>query len=133
MANLLEMRPEYVLPWMVVRGAERRGPAGENIVRGGSPAPSMFLVLDSLFSVLSSTQNGHPAATVAPGGRVILGNFHPLNPAREVMDSVLEWNLIHRTEDDMHALFRASPFSTGCSRLLVEQEGIDLVAECVKQ
>ncbi len=70
---------------------------------------------------------------LAPGGRVILGNFHPANPAREFMDSVLEWNLIHRTEEDMNRLFRNSPFNRPCSRVQYEQEGIDLFAECVKQ
>jgi extracellular factor (EF) 3-hydroxypalmitic acid methyl ester biosynthesis protein len=69
---------------------------------------------------------------LAPGGRVILGNFHPSNPAREFMDSVLEWNLIHRTEEDMNRLFKNSPFNQPCSRIQYEGEGIDLFAECVK-
>ena len=37
-----------------------------------------------------------------PGGRIILGNFHPRNPTRALMDHVMNWKLIHRTEDDMH-------------------------------
>ena len=70
---------------------------------------------------------------LAPGGRVILGNFHPLNPARESMNSMLEWDLIHRTGEDMHALVQASAFRSRCSRILFEHEGIDLFAECVKR
>ncbi len=67
-----------------------------------------------------------------PGGRIILGNFHPDNPAKEFMDHVLEWNLIHRTEEDMNRLFLASPFRSPCSRITYEELGIDLFAECVR-
>jgi len=70
---------------------------------------------------------------LAPGGRVILGNFHPKNPAKEFMDSVLEWSLIHRTEEEMNALFKNSPFNRSCTRILFEEQGIDLFAECVKE
>ncbi|MGA9119923.1 MAG: hypothetical protein WB699_11220, partial [Bacteroidota bacterium] len=67
-----------------------------------------------------------------PGGRIILGNFHPDNPAKEFMDHVLEWNLIHRTEEDMHRLFLASPFRSRCTKITFEECRIDLFAECVK-
>jgi extracellular factor (EF) 3-hydroxypalmitic acid methyl ester biosynthesis protein len=70
---------------------------------------------------------------LAPGGRVILGNFHPRNPAKEFMDYVLEWNLIHRTEDDMHRLFLHSPFKRECTKIQFEDEGVNLFAECVKE
>lgn len=69
---------------------------------------------------------------LAPGGRVILGNFHPRNPAKEFMDYVLEWNLIHRTEEDMHRLFFNSPFKRECTRIQFEAEGVNLFAECSK-
>jgi extracellular factor (EF) 3-hydroxypalmitic acid methyl ester biosynthesis protein len=70
---------------------------------------------------------------LSAGGRVILGNFHPKNPAKEFMDSVLEWNLIHRTEEDMNVLFKNSPFGRPCTRIQFEDQGIDLFAECVKE
>ncbi len=69
---------------------------------------------------------------LAPGGRVIIGNFHPRNPAKEFMDYVLEWNLIHRTEDDMHRIFENSAFKRRCSRIQFEGQGVNLFAECVK-
>jgi extracellular factor (EF) 3-hydroxypalmitic acid methyl ester biosynthesis protein len=69
---------------------------------------------------------------LAPGGRVILGNFHPRNPAKEFMDYVLEWNLIHRTEEDMNRLFINSPFGRPCTRIQYEAQGVNLFAECVK-
>ena len=68
-------------------------------------------------------------SVLAPGGRVILGSFHPRNPAKEFMDYVFDWKLIHRTEEDMHRLFRGSAFSKPCSRVLFEEGGIDLFAE----
>lgn len=67
-----------------------------------------------------------------PGGRVILGNFHPRNPTRAMMDHVLEWRLIHRDEADMHRLARASALGTQCTRVLYEPQRIDLFAEIVK-
>jgi SAM-dependent methyltransferase len=67
-----------------------------------------------------------------PGGRVILGNFHPRNGTRAVMDHVLDWKLIHRTEADMDRLYRASAFGRGCTRITYEPQRINLFAECVK-
>ena len=69
---------------------------------------------------------------LAPGGRVILGNFHPQNPAKEFMDYVLDWKLVHRTEEDMHRLFYASTFRKRCTRILFEEGGINLFAECTR-
>jgi extracellular factor (EF) 3-hydroxypalmitic acid methyl ester biosynthesis protein len=67
-----------------------------------------------------------------PGGTVVVGNFHPNNYCKEVMDYVLEWRLIHRSERDMNRLFAASAFACPCSRIELETEGIYLLAECVK-
>ena len=69
---------------------------------------------------------------LAPGGRVILGNFHPRNPMKATMDHVLDWRLIHRTEEDMDRLFQASRFGRTCSNIRLEPEGINLFAECIK-
>ena len=68
-----------------------------------------------------------------PGGRVILGNFHPDNSSRGLMEIVFEWNLIHRTEADMDRLYRASKFGRGCTAIRFEGEGVNLFAECVKR
>ena len=68
-----------------------------------------------------------------PGGRVILGSFHPANPTKALMDHVLEWRPHHRSEDDMHRLFEASRFGSPCSRILFEEQGIHLFAEGVRQ
>jgi cyclopropane fatty-acyl-phospholipid synthase-like methyltransferase len=67
-----------------------------------------------------------------PGGRLILGNFHTSNPDKAMMDYLVDWRLIHRTEDDLNRLYEQSKFGKPCSRILWEDQGINLFAECVK-
>lgn len=74
----------------------------------------------------------HAHDVLAPGGRVILGNFHPANTSRVFMDHVLEWQLIHRTEADLDRMYLASKFGRPSTRVVFEAEGIDLFAECAK-
>ena len=66
------------------------------------------------------------------GGRVLLCNFHPNNYCKELMDYLLEWRLIHRSEEDMNRLFTHSIFGRSCTRIQFEGEGINLISECVK-
>jgi CRP-like cAMP-binding protein/SAM-dependent methyltransferase len=68
-----------------------------------------------------------------PGGRLILGNFHPANPDKAFMDYVLNWRLIHRTEEDMHRLFRQSKFGRDCTNIRFEGAGVNMFAECRKE
>lgn len=67
-----------------------------------------------------------------PGGRVLLGSFHPSNPTRGLMDHVLDWRLTHRDEGEMNKLFLGSKFAQPCSRILLDAEGVALFAECRK-
>jgi hypothetical protein len=48
------------------------------------------------------------------------------------MDHVLDWHLTHRDEAAMNQLFAASKFARPCSRIVFEDEGIDLFAEARK-
>ena len=41
---------------------------------------------------------------LAPGGRLLVCNFTPANPIRHFMKYVLDWDLTHRTVDQMRAL-----------------------------
>ena len=68
-----------------------------------------------------------------PGGRVILGNFHPRNPDKAFMDHVLDWKLIHRDEVAMDRLFEASAFARPCTNIRFEGQGVNLFAECVRE
>ena len=67
------------------------------------------------------------------GGRVILGNFHPDNSTKAFMDWVLDWKLIHRTEEDMNRLFEKSAFGRPTSNIYYEPQRINLFAECIKE
>ncbi len=69
---------------------------------------------------------------LAPGGRVVLGNFHADNPWKVFMDHALEWELIHRSEADMHRLFQSSRFGRRCTQIRYEETGINLFAEGTK-
>jgi SAM-dependent methyltransferase len=71
-------------------------------------------------------------AKLRPGGRAIVGNFHPRNPSRGLMDHVLEWRLTYRDEAALNRLFQASKFAKPCSRIAFEEEGIFLLGECTK-
>ncbi len=64
------------------------------------------------------------------GGETILGNFHPRNPTRALMDYVLDWKLIHRTEEDMARLFTSSRFRMPPTEIEFEEERINLFARC---
>lgn len=70
--------------------------------------------------------------SLSPGGAVVLGNFHPRNPNKAFMDHILEWKLIHRDEEDMNRLFRASKFGKAADVIHFEGEGINLFAQCHK-
>ena len=63
-----------------------------------------------------------------PGGRAIVGNFHPRNPTRAMLDHVLDWPLIHRDEQDMSRLFLRSAFARPCARVELEALKINLFA-----
>ena len=67
-----------------------------------------------------------------PGGRVIVGNFHPRNPFKAFMDHVLEWELTHRTERDLDRLLCRSRFGRPSRTIFYEPQRINLFAECVK-
>ena len=62
------------------------------------------------------------------GGELILGNFHPRNPDKALMDYVLDWRLIHRAEGDMHTLFETSRFGARCSAVHFEDAEVNLFA-----
>ena len=70
------------------------------------------------------------SATLRTGGEMILGNFHPQNPDKALMDHVLEWRLIHRSEADMDRLYEGSGFGRPTTRIEFEEGGVNLFASC---
>lgn len=71
-------------------------------------------------------------AQLRPGRRVIVGNFHPRNPSRVLMDEVLDWKLVHRTEADLDRLLAASRFGRSSTAMRCEPTGINLFASCTR-
>jgi len=100
-------------------------------------APQDFIysanLIDYLSDEVATTLINWIYDRLRPGGRVLLGNFHPRNPTRGLMDHVLEWRLTHRDEVAMSRLLQGSKFGRPCTRVMFEDDGVDLFAECRKQ
>ncbi len=63
---------------------------------------------------------------VKAGGELIIGNFHPRNPTRSVME-ISTWHLHHRTEKELIALAQmAGVADVGRITIDMEGEGINL-------
>lgn len=62
-----------------------------------------------------------------PDGKLLLGNFSPNNPNRAVMDNILQWKLIHRSGDDLIAIFNDSYFGDQVE-IIAEEQKINLFA-----
>lgn len=67
-----------------------------------------------------------------PGGTAVIGNFEASNPNRAFMDHVVEWELIHRTPDDMRSIFARSKFGESQIQIRVEDAGVNLFAVATK-
>lgn len=63
---------------------------------------------------------------VAPGGRLTIGNFDVSNPTRFLMELVLDWQLLYRSEEDMKRLFSQIP-----GQMTIEREGMGINLFCV--
>ncbi len=65
-------------------------------------------------------------AMLRPGGRLLVGNFHPRNPDRAFMEFWLDWVLYHRTEEEMLELAVTLP---GHSRIFFDDTGCQMFLE----
>ncbi len=72
-------------------------------------------------------------AGLRPGGRTILGNFHPDNPTRRLMETVLEWELLHRDEEDMRRIFARSRFGADDLHFFFDPSGVNLFVEVTRR
>jgi CRP-like cAMP-binding protein len=64
---------------------------------------------------------------LAPGGRLIIGNFANTNPDRLLMDHIVYWRLIHRDKQDLINAFAETPFGESVE-VLTEAQGVNLFA-----
>ena len=76
--------------------------------------PVAFMAANQLFKCLR------------PGGKLVVGNFDISNPNRICMEYGLDWELIHRSEQDLLNLFK----DTG-GKLTIEKESLDINLFCV--
>jgi hypothetical protein len=107
-----------------------RLPTGDTLVVDATDAPAELLIGGP---ELTNDGTIILRGADASAARLRLGNFHPVNSSRAIMEHVLEWKLIHRTEEDLHRLLAASKFGRPCTKLRFEAEGVNLFAECVKK
>jgi len=63
---------------------------------------------------------------VAPGGEMVIGNFHPRNTSRPIMEIVGDWHLHHRTEEQLTALAVQAGVHRKQLRVEQEPEGVNL-------
>ncbi|MEQ8762307.1 MAG: class I SAM-dependent methyltransferase [Planctomycetota bacterium] len=65
------------------------------------------------------------AKNVAPGGELVVGNFHPRNPTRPLM-ILQDWILYHRTEEDLVRLAQEALGGETACMVESEEEGVNL-------
>jgi len=63
---------------------------------------------------------------LAIGGLMLIGNFHPRNPYRALMEGAADWFLIHRTEDELLQLGKQGA-PEGRHFVMAEPEGVNLI------
>lgn len=102
----------------------------KNIINNGTPENNYDLIytaglFDYFTDPVAQTAALKLYESVRPGGRLIIGNFSKDNPTQTLMELLLDWYLIYRSEDDLKKLF-----SIVDKNLTVEKEklGINLFA-----
>jgi extracellular factor (EF) 3-hydroxypalmitic acid methyl ester biosynthesis protein len=67
-----------------------------------------------------------------PGGTAVVGNFDTGNPSKSFMDHVIEWELIHRSPDDLRTLFARSKFADTPVDVRFEDAEVNIFAFSMK-
>jgi hypothetical protein len=67
-----------------------------------------------------------------PGGKMIIGQFHPSGPDKPFMDHLLDWILYYRGEDTMRELFARSKFGDASVDIEFEDAGVQMFLTCAK-
>ncbi|MEL7118687.1 MAG: methyltransferase domain-containing protein [Bacteroidota bacterium] len=63
---------------------------------------------------------------LANNGEIVIGNFHPRNETRPMMELLGDWYLNHRTKDELTQLADEAGIVKGCIKIEAEPEGINL-------
>jgi SAM-dependent methyltransferase len=67
-----------------------------------------------------------------PGGRIMIGQFHPSSPDRAFLDHIADWALFYRDHEQIEQLFAASKFGDAPVTLTTEDAGVQTFASCDK-
>lgn len=65
---------------------------------------------------------------IKPGGKLLVTNVHPSNPAKFGMEFLMEWHLIYRDEKDMYKLLP----ELGEQSVYQDESGVNIFLEIVK-
>jgi SAM-dependent methyltransferase len=94
------------------------------------PASADFLICSGFFDYLPDDSAAAMLRlfwnSLAPGGRLVVGNFAPHNPTRAFMEWIGNWYLLYRTWEDLQDLAQRAGIPDGSYRIGAEQLGIDL-------
>lgn len=89
-----------------------------------------FLTCPGLFDYLDDADAAEMLALfwrrLAPGGRMMVGNFAPGHPTRPYMEWFGNWYLIYRTADDLRRLADRAEIPSSACNVAAERSGIDL-------
>ncbi len=70
---------------------------------------------------------------IAPGGKMIVGNFSLHNPSRKIMEVLGDWFLYHRSEDELRQFAAQAGIPAGSTDVISEPLGINLFLEIIKR
>ena len=83
-------------------------------------------LFDYLEDQIASKLIGYLYNFLKPGGVLLIGNFHPNNPLRALMEAYLEWFLIHRSEEELLTVAQNGA-PEGSHYIMAEPEGVNLI------
>jgi extracellular factor (EF) 3-hydroxypalmitic acid methyl ester biosynthesis protein len=118
----IHLMRENLVKWAM--GRIRHGFEAQDIIYS---AGLMDYLHDNLFVKMIDRCHGQ----LKPGGVLILGNFGLENQNRNLMDHLLHWSLIYRSEDVLRELFSRSRFGDDI-QIISEKQGVNLFAVAVK-
>lgn len=70
--------------------------------------------------------------TLRLGGSVILGSLVPDNPNKPFLDWIVEWDLVHRSPEELEELFRRSRFADAAVTVALDDTGIQAFVAAVR-
>jgi extracellular factor (EF) 3-hydroxypalmitic acid methyl ester biosynthesis protein len=81
-------------------------------------------LFDYLADPVAARLTGVLIEMLAPGGKLLIGNFTPCNQGRGYMETFMDWKLVYRDPEDLRMLKKATPGNRVASeRIFLDQNG----------